>query len=133
MALANTIPETMESSNLTLREISKSASQLGFTSIMSIPAIKIQQWIVIRPCDLVNGRKDSLPAVGLEPLSIVVLPKGDQRLRSLNKDYSILGCTIEEAASQFKPTARPGEPNRSALFGGGSSLVTSNVPISASL
>src|SRR5215469_18248899 len=26
------------------------------------PTIKIQQWVVIRPCDLVNGRKDSLPA-----------------------------------------------------------------------
>ena len=25
------------------------------------PAIKIQQWAVVRPCDLVNGLKDSLP------------------------------------------------------------------------
>jgi tetratricopeptide (TPR) repeat protein len=65
------------------------------------PAIKIRQWIVIHPCDLLNGRKDSLPDVEAEPVSIVVLPSGDPRLKSLNQEYSILGCIIEEAAAEF--------------------------------
>jgi tetratricopeptide (TPR) repeat protein len=82
------------------------------------PAIKIEQWIVVRPCDLVNGRKDSLPDIGPEPISIVVLPKGDARLKSLNKDYSILGCIIEEAASEFKPVSRSAGPKHSSLFRG---------------
>jgi hypothetical protein len=66
------------------------------------PIIKIQQWIVVRPCDLLNGRKDSLPDVGLEPIPIVVLPRGDRRLISLKNDYSILGCIIEEMAAEFQ-------------------------------
>lgn len=91
-------------------------------------AIKIQQWIVIRPCDNENGRTLSLPAVGSRPISIVVLPKGDQRLKSLNQDYSILECIIEEAASEFKPAARAEGPNRSAVFGSDASLVAGQVP-----
>src|SRR5215469_8111423 len=87
------------------------------------PAIKIQQWIVIRPCDNENGRTLSLPAVGSRPISIVVLPKGDQRLKSLNKDYSILECIIEEGASEFKPISRAKEPNRSSSLHGGSFVV----------
>jgi hypothetical protein len=39
-------------------------------------AIKVEQWIVVRPCDLKSGRKDSLPDVGRELISIVVLPRG---------------------------------------------------------
>ena len=87
------------------------------------PAIKIQQWIVIRPCDTENGRTFSLPAVGSRPIPIVVLPKGDPRLKSLNKDSSILECTIEEGTSQFKPVSHSGGPNRSSLFDVGSPLI----------
>jgi tetratricopeptide (TPR) repeat protein len=89
------------------------------------PAIRIQQWIVIRPCDNENGRMLSLPAVGSRPISIVVLSKGDQRLKSLNKDYSILECIIEGGASEFKP--RSGGPDRSSLSGDGTSVMTSRV------
>jgi tetratricopeptide (TPR) repeat protein len=79
------------------------------------PAIKVKQWIVVRPCDLKNGRKDSLPDVGPEPISIVVLPRGDARLKSLNAEYSIIGCAIEELASEFKPASGSKGSNRSSV------------------
>jgi tetratricopeptide (TPR) repeat protein len=79
------------------------------------PSIKVKQWIIVRPCDLTNGRKDSLPDVGAEPISLIVLPKGDRRLLALNADSSILGCTIEEIASEFKPLSGPAERKRGSL------------------
>jgi tetratricopeptide (TPR) repeat protein len=91
------------------------------------PAIKVQQWIVVYPCDLRNGRKDSLPAVGSEPITIVVLPKGDQRLKSLNKDYSILGCIIEEEAAEFEAASRSRRPNRSSLHVDSFSVIVDRV------
>ena len=78
-----------------------------FHVIHANPAIKIQQWVVVRPCDLKNGRTLSLPAVGSEPITIVVLARGDPRLKSLNRNYSILGCIIEEIAANFEPASRP--------------------------
>jgi len=79
------------------------------------PAIRIKQWVVVKPCDLINGRKDALPDVSAEPISLVVLPKGDRRLISLNADYSILGCTIEEIAAEFKPSSAAA-PSESGSF-----------------
>jgi tetratricopeptide (TPR) repeat protein len=91
------------------------------------PGIKIQQWVVIRPCDLQNGRTDSLPDVGSSPITIRVLPRGDQRLKSLNKDYSILGCIIEEAAANFRPNPPPRESNRGSLLEGGASIISDQI------
>lgn len=92
------------------------------------PAIKIQQWIVIHPCDTENGKTMSLPAVGSSPIPIRVLPKGDKRLISVIPAASILGCAIEEAASEFKPTGRPGGTNHSSLFDKGSSVAAHKIP-----
>lgn len=68
-------------------------------------AIKVKSWVVISPCDLKNGRKDSLPDVGSEPFTIVVLPWGDTRLNAQSSRGYLIGCIIEELASQFRPAA----------------------------
>ena len=91
-------------------------------------AIRVQQWIVIHPCDNENGKTLSLPAVGSKPIPIRVLPKGDPRLISLIRDQSILGCIIEEAASKFKPIARSRGPGRNSLTDGESSVLAEHVP-----
>jgi hypothetical protein len=92
------------------------------------PKIEVQQWIVISPCDNENGRTLSLPAVGSRPISIVVLPRGDLRLKSVNQvSLLVYQCVIEEGTSQFKPASRSGGSNRSSLFYGGSSLMADQV------
>jgi hypothetical protein len=52
-----------------------------------------------------NGRKDSLPDVEPEAISMVVLPRGDPRLKSLNAECPIIGCAIEKLAGEFKRTS----------------------------
>jgi hypothetical protein len=78
------------------------------------PAIKVQQWVVIHPCDLQNGRIDALPDIGTSPVRIVVLPKGDQRLKSLDKVSSVIGCILEEDAAEF-PAGSQGLKNSSLI------------------
>jgi tetratricopeptide (TPR) repeat protein len=90
-------------------------------------AIRVQQWIVIHPCEIENGRTLSLPAVGSKPIPIRVLPKGDPRLISLIRDQSILECIIEEAASKFKPIARSRGPDRNPLTDVESSVMAEQV------
>jgi biopolymer transport protein ExbB/biopolymer transport protein TolQ len=59
----------------------------------------VKHWVVVRPCELKNGRTYLPPPKrGLE---LKVLKRGDPRLKSLASAESILGCLIEEAASQF--------------------------------
>jgi len=90
--------------------------------------IKVDKWIIIKPCDLVNGRTDSLPDPDAEPIAIIVLKKGDSRLKS----YSVVECTIETAAARFPSDSgdsslAPQAASTKAIGGNGSSLDSSGV------
>jgi hypothetical protein len=81
---------------------------VGHEATFRVESTQNKKWVILYPCDLQNGRKDSLPAVGGNPLSIIVAPWGSDQLK---KFYSP-GCLAEEHASQFRP--RPGSGGRRA-------------------
>ena len=55
----------------------------------------VNKWVVISPCVLKSGRT-YLPAPGAEQIPLVVLPRGDRRLKTL-----AIGCLLEEATAVF--------------------------------
>src|SRR5579872_4840633 len=69
----------------------------------------VTNWIIVKPCELRNGRT-YLRDPAAEPIEFFVLRRGDPRLRSVNTALSIIGCVIEEEASQFarKPKSTGG-------------------------
>src|ERR1700739_1517426 len=76
---------------------------VGHEATFRLQPGKKNKWVIVYPCDLRNGRKDSLPALGT-PVSIVVALWGSAEL----KKYYPPNCIIEELASQLKPApARP--------------------------
>src|ERR1700722_1024792 len=74
----------------------------------------VTNWIVLKPCELKNGRT-YLRDPAAEPIEIFVLRPGDPRLRSASATESIIGCMIEEVVSRLGPKARPAIDPRTSL------------------
>jgi tetratricopeptide (TPR) repeat protein len=69
--------------------------KVGFPAVFHVAG-----WIILHPCELKNGRT-YLRAPQAEPIELLVLRRGDPRLKSAEKNFSILGCLIEEEAASF--------------------------------
>src|SRR6476646_1989450 len=54
---------------------------VGHEAVFRVEPTKKRKWVIVYPCDLRNGRKDSLPAVGGEPVSIMVALWGSSQLK----------------------------------------------------
>jgi tetratricopeptide (TPR) repeat protein len=72
--------------------------KVGHEATFRVEPRKSKKWVIISPCDLRNGRKDSLPDVGGPPIEIFAVLWGSPELR---KFYSP-ACIIEEKASNFR-------------------------------
>jgi tetratricopeptide (TPR) repeat protein len=75
----------------------------------------VTNWVVIKPCELRNGRA-YLPPMS-RPIQLLVLQRGDKRLMTVTKGQSILGCVIREAASLFPPKSGSSGTPTAALRG----------------
>jgi tetratricopeptide (TPR) repeat protein len=74
----------------------------------------VANWVILKPCELKNGRAYLHDPT--EPIEIYVLAPRDARLKSVKASESIIGCLIEEEASQLTPRARSsGRPGSSLL------------------
>ncbi|HEY4932936.1 MAG TPA: tetratricopeptide repeat protein [Terriglobales bacterium] len=74
----------------------------------------VKDWIILKPCELKSGRA-YLRDPSAEPMELLVLARGDPRLTSAKRDVSIIGCLLEEEASQFTPKPKSAGGPRSAL------------------
>ena len=87
---------------------------------VGMPAVfHVEQWIILKPCELRNGRT-YLRDPAAEPIEFFVLRPGDPRLKSAKASVSIIGCIIEEEASQFVNRRRSagGPPAAQTTAGG---------------
>jgi tetratricopeptide (TPR) repeat protein len=67
------------------------------------PAIfHVTNWVIVKPCELKNGRT-YLRDPAAEPIEVLVLPPHDPRLLSAAKSRSLIDCIIEEEVSQIAP------------------------------
>jgi tetratricopeptide (TPR) repeat protein len=67
------------------------------------PAIfHVTNWVIVKPCELKNGRTYLHDPVA-EPIEILVLPPHDPRLLSAAASGSLIDCIIEEEVSQIAP------------------------------
>ena len=62
----------------------------------------VTNWVVVKPCELKNGRT-YLHDPAAEPIEVLVLPPHDHRLLSAVKTGSLIDCIIEEEASKITP------------------------------
>src|SRR6266851_4283720 len=74
--------------------------KVGYAAIFHVT-----NWVILKPCELKNGRT-YLRDPAAEPIEIFVLPPRDPRLKSATATESIIGCLIEEEASQPAPRSR---------------------------
>jgi tetratricopeptide (TPR) repeat protein len=74
----------------------------------------VMNWIILKPCELKSGRT-YLRDPSAEPIELIVLARGDARLKSAKANVSIIGCLIEEQASDFAPKPKSEGAPRSAL------------------
>lgn len=88
---------------------------VGYPSTCRVEPVKRKKWVIVYPCDLRSVRKDSLPAVGGEPISIIAALWGRSQLK---QEYSP-GCIIEELSSEFQPITRSTGRQTSSLSVGG--------------
>jgi tetratricopeptide (TPR) repeat protein len=75
----------------------------------------VKNWVILKPCELKNGRT-YLRDPRAEPIEFLVLALGDTRLKSAKASLSIIGCLLEEEASQFSEKPKPGGGPRSSLL-----------------
>lgn len=62
----------------------------------------VTNWVIVKPCELKNGRTYLHDPVA-EPIEILVLPPHDPWLLSVAESGSLIDCIIEEEASQIAP------------------------------
>jgi tetratricopeptide (TPR) repeat protein len=74
----------------------------------------VTNWVILKPCELKNGRAYLHDPT--EPIEIYVVAPRDPRLKSVKASESIIGCLIEEEASQITPRARSGGGPGSSLL-----------------
>ena len=74
----------------------------------------VKDWVILKPCELKGGRA-YLRDPSAEPMELLVLARGNPRLTSAKRDVSIIGCLLEEEASEFTPKPKPAGPPRSSL------------------
>ena len=74
----------------------------------------VKDWVILKPCELKSGRT-YLRDPSAEPIEFLVLAPGDPRLKSAKANVSIIGCLLEEEASQFAPKPKPAGGPRSSL------------------
>src|SRR5258708_30475478 len=65
----------------------------------------VKDWVVIKPCELKSGRT-YLRDPSEEPIEFFVLARGDPSLKSAKTNASIIGCLLEEKASEFAPRSK---------------------------
>jgi hypothetical protein len=75
----------------------------------------VTHWVVVRPCEYRNGRTYLPPPRRI--IEIKVLRRTDPRLRAIAPSESVIGCTIEEAASLFPQKSKPNSSSTSPLLG----------------
>jgi tetratricopeptide (TPR) repeat protein len=76
---------------------------VGREAIFRVESTKKNRWVVVVPCDRQNGRKDSLPVVGGEPVTIIVTRWGSPGLK---REYGP-NCLLEEFSSRLRASLRP--------------------------
>jgi hypothetical protein len=69
----------------------------------------VANWVILKPCELKNGRV-YLRDPSVEPIEIFVLRPHDSRLKT-----AIIGCLIEEQTSHHAPDAPSGRSPRGSL------------------
>src|SRR5216684_2004113 len=82
--------------------------KIGFPAVFHVT-----NWVILKPCELKNGRT-YLRDPAAEPIGIFVLPPGDPRLKFPAPD-SIIECLIEEKVSQLTLKFKPSAGRRSSL------------------
>ena len=73
----------------------------------------VTNWVIVKPCELKNGRTYLHDPVA-EPIELLVLPPHDPRLLSVAESGSLIDCIIEEEASQIAPKSPATAGPRSA-------------------